>query len=238
MKIYLSGPMRGYAQYNYPAFHHYAKTIRSKGHVVISPAEMDLEIDKTDIHSVTADTPPPYSFSHYMKRDLPAICDCEAIATMPGWEKSQGATLEVYVARKLGKLILNAETLEPHSTEVTIEDPKTGGKKGQKLERFDLIPVHPLEELARVYGKGAQKYDDDNWRKGYSWRLSFGAMMRHAWKFWRGESIDSETGCHHLAMVAWHCFTLMWFEKNKPEKDDRADKIKNENRSELWPRES
>ena len=104
--------------------------------------------------------------------------------------------------------------------ETIIVDSKTGGQKGQKLERFDLIPVDALEELARVYGRGSKKYADDNWRKGYSWKLSFGAMMRHAWKFWRGERFD-ELGNHHLACVAWHCFTLMTFENEHPELDDR-----------------
>lgn len=84
----------------------------------------------------------------------------------------------------------------------------TGGQKGQKPERYDLISAGFLDEVARVCGLGAQKYDDDNWRRGYSWRLSFGAMMRHAWKFWRGEEYDEELGTHHLAHVAWHCMVL------------------------------
>ena len=32
----------------------------------------------------------------------------------------------------------------------------TGGEKGVKLERYDLVPVRPLEELARRDGIGAQ----------------------------------------------------------------------------------
>jgi hypothetical protein len=100
-------------------------------------------------------------------------------------------------------------------------DPKTGGQKGVKAERFDLIPVEPLEELARVYGYGATKYEDDNWRKGYAWCWSFGAMMRHAWAFWRGEERDAESGCLHLAHVAWHAFTLMWFWSNHRGTDGR-----------------
>ena len=34
----------------------------------------------------------------------------------------------------------------------------SGGQKGVKLERFELIPVGPLTELARLYGTGAEKY--------------------------------------------------------------------------------
>jgi hypothetical protein len=105
--------------------------------------------------------------------------------------------------------------------EVRIIDPKTGGQKGQKLQRFDLIPGEPLTELAEVYGRGAKKYSDDNWRKGYSWKLSFGALNRHLWAWWGGEERDGETGNHHLACVAWHAFTLLWYQRHKKGTDDR-----------------
>ena len=230
--VYLAGPMRGIPRFNFPAFDEAAALLRARGFTVISPAEMDRIIDgaqgidtenHADVHN------PPLPFSHYMQRDLPEVCRCDAVAVLPGWEQSSGATLEVMVARRLGKPILDARTMQhvPDSAdggEVRITDAATGGQKGQKLERFDLIPAEPLEELARVYGRGAAKYDDDNWRKGYSWRLSFAAMMRHAWKFWRGESRD-ELGNHHLGCVAWHAFTLMWFERNRQDRDDRADKV-------------
>lgn len=105
--------------------------------------------------------------------------------------------------------------------EEIIENEDTGGKKGRKLARFDLLPAGPLFELAKHYGRGSRKYEDRNWEKGYDWSLSFGAMMRHAWAFWNGEDIDPETGSPHLAAVAWHAFTLMQFSEQHPELDDR-----------------
>lgn len=105
--------------------------------------------------------------------------------------------------------------------EIIVRDAKTGGQKGLKVERYELIPAEPLEEVARLYGRGALKHSDDNWMKGYSWRLSFGAMMRHAWKFWCGEEIDPEMQVSHLACVVFHCFTLMWFCKYRRSHDDR-----------------
>jgi hypothetical protein len=106
-----------------------------------------------------------------------------------------------------------------------VVDPKTGGKKGQKIERYDLIPFTAMEELARVYGKGAQKYDDFNWLKGYSWGLSIGAMLRHISAFARGEDKDPDDGLHHLAHAAWHCFTLMVFQAEKRGTDTRFPRI-------------
>lgn len=105
--------------------------------------------------------------------------------------------------------------------ETRITDPETGGEKGRKLERFDLMPAEPLEAVARHYGIGAEKYEDRNWERGYSWSLSFAAMMRHAWRFWRGEDIDPETGSPHLAAVVFHALALMEFARTHPEKDDR-----------------
>lgn len=107
------------------------------------------------------------------------------------------------------------------TAEVRVTDPETGGEKGQKLARFDLIPAGALWQLAEHYGRGAQKYADDNWRRGYSWRLSFAAMMRHAWAFWRGEDIDDETGSPHLVAVAWHALTLLTFADEQLGTDDR-----------------
>jgi hypothetical protein len=62
-----------------------------------------------------------------------------------------------------------------------------------------------------VYGFGAEKYDDTNWVKGYSWRLSWGAMMRHIEAMRDGEYLDPESGLPHLAHAAWHCMTLMYY---------------------------
>lgn len=106
--------------------------------------------------------------------------------------------------------------------EVRITDPKTGGQKGRKPERFDLLPFDALEELARVYGFGAQKYEDDNWLRGYRWRLSLGALLRHVARWAIGEDQDRETGCHHLAHAAWHCLTLITFQMRSLGTDDRG----------------
>ena len=98
-------------------------------------------------------------------------------------------------------------------TEVRVTS-DTGGQKGSKLARFDLVPQDALWALAEAYGRGAAKYDDDNWRRGYDWSLSFAAMQRHASQFWGGEDIDAETGSPHLAAVAWHAMSLLHFSLN------------------------
>lgn len=105
--------------------------------------------------------------------------------------------------------------------EIRVTDPHTGGQKGQKAERYDLLPFDALDEVARVYGVGAKKYDDDNWLRGYAWRLSAAALLRHVARFMCGENRDPETGCLHLAHAAWHCLTLLTFHMRGLGTDDR-----------------
>ncbi|WP_063042238.1 MULTISPECIES: dATP/dGTP diphosphohydrolase domain-containing protein [Nocardia] len=97
----------------------------------------------------------------------------------------------------------------------------TGGQKGVKPARFDLIPPQALFAVAEHYGKGALKYDDHQWLKGYEWSKSFSAMMRHAWAFWSGEDFDPETGTPHMAAVNFHANALLVFMDRFPEFDDR-----------------
>lgn len=125
---------------------------------------------------------------------------------------------------------LPARTLQAKlpPNEVRIIDPKTGGQKGSKLERYDLLPMAAMDEVARVYGLGAMKYEDNNWLKGYKWGLSIAALQRHVSKFMSGESLDPDDELvmpgkrlHHLAHVVWHCMTLMMYEKLGRGTDDR-----------------
>lgn len=97
----------------------------------------------------------------------------------------------------------------------------TGGEKGDKLARFDLIPTGPLWKVAELYGRGAKKYAERNWERGYDWHLSYAAMMRHANAFWSGVDVDAETGAPHLASVVFHALALMEYGVTHPEFDDR-----------------
>jgi hypothetical protein len=97
----------------------------------------------------------------------------------------------------------------------------TGGEKGVKPERHSLIPVEALNAIARLYAKGAEKYDAHNWRRGYDWSKSYDALHRHAAAFWSGEDIDPEMGESHMAAVAFHAMTLLVFQLEQPEFDDR-----------------
>lgn len=111
----------------------------------------------------------------------------------------------------------------PSKDEVQVTS-STGGTKGVKLARFDLIPAKPMWKVAEVYGLGSRKYADRNWENGYPWSLSYGALQRHLNQFWQGESIDPD-GQHHLASVVFHALALMEYENTHPGHDDRPKRV-------------
>jgi len=98
----------------------------------------------------------------------------------------------------------------------------TGGiKHDASKERFDLFPMVPLLELAKLFTLGASKYGVRNWEKGMKFGRLFAAMLRHAIKWWAGEKYDSVDGQHHLTAVMWNAMVLMELENTRPEMDDR-----------------
>ena len=107
------------------------------------------------------------------------------------------------------------------TTEEIIVNPATGGAKGRKLARHELLPPESLTAIAERFGLGAAKYEDRNWEKGYDWSLSYGALQRHLLAFWGGEDLDEEFGDSHLAAAGFHIMVLLSFIQNNPDGDDR-----------------
>jgi hypothetical protein len=117
--VYIAGPMRGYANYNFDAFDTARDDFIGDGWDAISPADIDRGMwgfdplesaeamerataivnswTKADLHDV-------------IRRDVDAILSSDALALLPGWEKSTGAVAEFFVARWAGLSILDAET--------------------------------------------------------------------------------------------------------------------------------
>ena len=102
----------------------------------------------------------------------------------------------------------------------------TGGEKGSKEEKYDLIPVEPLRQVSLIYGYGSKKYAPRNWEKGYNWSLSYAALQRHLNAFWAGENNDKESGLNHLGHAVFHCLAMLEWGVTKKELDDRPGKLK------------
>ena len=138
MQLYLCGPMRGLPAFNFPAFHAAAARLRGLGHEVWSPAERDI-VDGFDL---TKDETRPLTY--YMTHDLPAVCQADAVAVLPGWRASVGASLEVHVAQVCGIPVLDATTLGLLSETVLEEAQRlVYGERGATYG-------HPLDDFSRT----------------------------------------------------------------------------------------
>lgn len=83
--------------------------------------------------------------------------------------------------------------------------------KDKKL-RWDLLPLKEIEEIVRVYTAGAEKYGANRWQNlpdGYNRYKA--AFFRHLVEFEKGNEIDEETGCLHLAQCCWNALAMLHF---------------------------
>lgn len=90
--LYVAGPMTGLPQFNYPAFNAAAKMLRGFGYRTLNPVDAEAL-------NPTPGTPQPWDW--YMRHALRMVLNADALALLPGWEQSRGASLEVLVARSL-----------------------------------------------------------------------------------------------------------------------------------------
>ena len=101
---YLAGPMTGYAQCNIPTFEQATRDLRGQGIEVINPVELDPEDTyKASIASNTGHinykTIGDDSKGRIMGRDISELIDhADTVVLLKGWEESQGAMMECFVA--------------------------------------------------------------------------------------------------------------------------------------------
>jgi hypothetical protein len=106
---YLSGPMRGLPDYNYPTFleveaaldKHLRNDVGALQHSyrIINPARnFDGDTSRDPVE--------------YMTVDLAAVIEADIIVLLPGWEKSEGAGHEVALATWLNKQFVLAKRIE------------------------------------------------------------------------------------------------------------------------------
>lgn len=98
-RIYLSGPMSGIPEHNFPAFNAAAARLRALGYDVVNPVDINPD--------------PGKSWHECLRADLLAMLTCDTLALLPGWQGSAGAHLEMNVAHRIAMPIaIAAEIVE------------------------------------------------------------------------------------------------------------------------------
>ncbi len=88
--IYLAGRIRGVPGYA-KTFAEAAQRLRLRGWQVFNPAAANLQDE---------------SLAKIMGHLLPQLCECDAIAMLPGWWRSGGARIEWLLAKYLGLRVI------------------------------------------------------------------------------------------------------------------------------------
>jgi len=151
MRYYLAGPMRGFPEYNFPKFHEATSELRRLGHDVFNPAERDLQ----DGFDPSVDKALPLAY--YMRIDLPAVCESDAVVVLSGWQLSDGANIEVFVATQCGIPVLEYPSLEPIKP---------------------APPIVAYKTVREVMQEGLKKHAADSWRNEESFN-HVGKSARH-----------------------------------------------------------
>lgn len=121
---YLSGPMTGYTDFNFPMFYSAAAAWRElTGEGIISPAEQDqLILDKMCPGVKCADLPgyaegdiqkyhsaiPNFTFDALLKEDIIWCATLPKIVMLPKWEASTGGRVERLAAEMSGSIVILA----------------------------------------------------------------------------------------------------------------------------------
>lgn len=100
--------MRGYKDFNFPAFFEAERNLKSLGYNVFNPARKDEERHgvgqlKSETGNEADITDKGFSLRKALYDDTKYIClEADAIAMLPGWEASSGARAEHALACALG----------------------------------------------------------------------------------------------------------------------------------------
>lgn len=97
-RIYISGPMTGMPQHNFPAFNAEAARLRALGYDVVNPVDINPD--------------PGVTWHQCLRNDLQALLTCDTLALLDGWMISQGAHLELHVAHRVGMRIVEARQIK------------------------------------------------------------------------------------------------------------------------------
>ena len=78
-----------------------------------------------------------------------------------------------------------------------------------------MIPPEALLELGEVFGEGAIRHGDENWKKGMPNSVVINHMMRHLLLYMKGDRNEP-----HMGKVMFGCCVLIWNAENNINLED------------------
>ena len=138
-------------------------------------------------------------------RNTPSVCD------FPCEEWNRKDSKDVYY-----KLVEQCKT----------KDMKQESKKNDRIDdklRWELLPLEDMEDIVKVYTEGAKKYGPNMWQNlpdGYQRYKA--ALFRHLVEYEKGNWLDNETNCIHLAQVAWNAIAMLHIAKQNMKNNERT----------------
>ena len=97
-RVYIAGPVTGVDGFG-ENFKRAARLLLEEGYTPIDPTAPGL-VDG-------------WEYRDYINRGFALLMDCDAICTLPGYEKSPGAMLEVHYAMAVGMRLLSIQAIHP-----------------------------------------------------------------------------------------------------------------------------
>ena len=96
--VYICGPITGLPLNNAPEFSRIQEQLDAENIPNINPHEIFEGIDVVE-----------FKHADYMKHCISYLAFCDKVITLKGWESSVGATMEVRIARSMGKEVIIAD---------------------------------------------------------------------------------------------------------------------------------
>lgn len=100
-----------------------------------------------------------------------------------------------------------------------------GMRHNEGKPRWSLVDFDALEPMVRVLEYGAQKYGDNNWKKGLKTTEICESLLRHIFAYLRGEDIDLESGLPQIGFILSNAKFLSYMHLFRPDCDTRHSDI-------------
>lgn len=152
-RIYIAGPMTGIENYNHAAFNAAAKMLRAEGWIVENPVEIAAQFGTVEELEGNV-----RQLGRVMNHEIEILRQCDAIYLLHGWEKSEGATTELFHAIEGRKEVILAADYPDYLDQfcMRVREEKDWVEKKRPLDGLECIELeegyeeHHMKDLCEV----------------------------------------------------------------------------------------